>query len=289
MIDRAFFANIISTGTTIAADNGYVYLRNQESPFGISFNPNISIYYHGAFVNLLTLQDDLVTITIVNDERIAYLNLGKDFIPVEETMLLIENSKLEITLNYIGLNPNILNIKKRISLGKDNRVVYVCYEFQALGRTKINNVLFQLADVFEISDEEVIQKSFVDSVDVSDNRILIYRKDMLSNPIIASLVLSSNLSSANFIPNYEINKPYLKLSFNSKNSTHETIEFAVSGNPVGRFQKRLRVFRLPDILRNYNVKYIVVYETDIYTKNAYESYKFHRVYSNWNYSIYEVP
>jgi hypothetical protein len=66
MIDRSFKANLLLLGIPFAADNGYIYIRNQTMPGGIHYNPNISVYARGAYANLLTIQDKLIFITIGN-------------------------------------------------------------------------------------------------------------------------------------------------------------------------------------------------------------------------------
>jgi hypothetical protein len=286
MIDRAYAGNLISLAIPTAFTNSHLYIRNQSYSEGIPYNPNISVFNHGAFANFLTIQDKLIQIEIKNNNLLETLNLNNDFKIVSVKDTSVSNKYFQLITTYVGISTPII-VEKKISLESESKAVTISFKINSLS-SLIYSISFSFTDLGDPSEEEVIQKTYISKIERINNVVSIIREDNLGNPIIGRLILDNQPQSIN-IPSTitEAYENYLTMIYSPLAKKTE-ISFKVECDTKGYSGIKFKVDNLNNIIKKFNVGFLVVRRVDSYSNPIYIRMGFPLVYENWNYSIYKV-
>lgn len=302
-IDRSLAADLITTGSDIALENGFVYLRFQQIPNGIPFNPNISIYHQGEYADLFTLQDRLITIDANIDEINRKFNLDHDFSRSPRANLVNDGTNARVTSKYFSylstLSTPELTVAKTTVVSMNSPDVRIELEFATNRNAKIEGVSFQFADVAVLSDEETvnaitsnpINRTDIASVKPEFDKVAIFRKEADGSHIVADLVFTPSPSrltpmQSEIVVNGE---SYLESIYLMEGQTNVSIQMTIMPQVQGHFREGLRTYSALDLLRTYDVGYLVINQTSNSAQAVYDTLKFPRVYNNADYVVYRVP
>jgi uncharacterized protein (TIGR02588 family) len=288
MIDRSVAGNMIATGTSNSINNGFVFLRFQQNPKGIDFNPNISAFHRGAYTNLFSLQDKFISIKIDKEGELLELNLEKDFSQNSSPKIKTDENHAELIFQYQALQDKAV-VTKTIIVSNNSPNVNITFDFQSGDIIELVSITFQIADNYEVTDEEVVQKSYLSSIEKIDNGVSIFRRDPTGHELNASLFLSPDPSQLEILIQDKFSdKHYLIFEFSLRALKNKELRLEIIPNVEKPFNEGIRLSTLIDTLKTYDVEYLVINQSSFQTIAVYNSLGFPIVYSNRNYLVYKV-
>lgn len=298
-IDRALAADLITTGSDTAVENGFVYLRFQPVPGGIPFNPDVAVYHRGEYVSILTFQDRLTTIDATIGGIRKRLNLGRDFERSLDAQLVNDGSRVEVTSHYSFNDPSSeLMLTKSVVVSAESPEVEINIELTTDGNTNIESLTFQIADAVQPFREDNINgltssplnQAHVTSVISKTNKVTIYHTEVDGSTIATDLTFSPVLSRwtlARRTPSRD--KAHLELTYSVEKQSDVSLQVTVHPRVQERLRSGLSVHNMFDLLAHYNLGYLVLNRMNSHAQIVYDTLGFPRTYSNSSYVVYVVP
>jgi hypothetical protein len=292
--DRSLVASILSTGSTITIENGYIFLRSQNAKANTLFNPNIAMYRRGEYVSVFNIQDQLITIDISREGKKEELNLEADF-RVASPAIINNRKQIQIVCDYFwNLDEDELKVRKIVSVSKNLPEVSLIFEITMKAHSIFLDLInIQLADPIipdyeGVSSETApINQSFPDTVSNTKTGVSLSRKELDGGIDHINLEFSPYPSSLKNLPlsKYPI---YLVATYNPETDESYRIELTIEFQSDARFRDGSRVLDLPSIFHDYSIDRLIIEQQNNMAKKIYEELKFPIVYSNKDYIVFSV-
>lgn len=288
MIDRAYAGNLISLAIPLALENGIVYIRNQSSPLGIPYNPNIAIDHHGAYANLFTLQDNLIWIRVSDKADNEYqLNLEDNF-QIESIEEISGEDEYEVKIFYFDSSDSV-EVEKTISIKPGIGSVNIWLTIRTRSKL-LQKITIQFADIYEPTEEELIQRTYVSRVElIPPDKVKIRRLDAIGKPIFCNVTLSIIPLSMDIPDTIVTDKPYVTVVFSPISENYWKGGIEISGITKKNTNEGIKISHINDVLKEFDIGYLLIRRADIYSTRVYMDARFPILFQNWNYYLFQVP